>query len=311
MPNMDFSQSEYCAAFLIDFLASIGVTSAELSFSGGGDSGDVDSVTFEHRSGRAPAREKIAETWRLAVARHYLLFPEYTLDCFKVDGAEPVKLEELVEGYFYKYIDGNLGDWVNNEGGGGTVEIRVAERMIDYAVHYNTDHSSEPIEGTVENPEVFGGILAAAKEFGIAEISSDFEFGSEGECWSHDVKLTRPDGTEAALEDADWTALARKGWDLLQSRGLGEDADLARGDFREMMEAVYHAFVESEAESLSDNGTEGWSVSLTISAEDGPAATLGWSGYYRYMDSDDGDGGEIEAPQIGAKLKSARRRKAA
>ena len=311
MPNTQFTEAEYCAAFLIDLFASLGVTRADLSFSGGGDSGAVDQVELSYGKRGKPSPENIEEMWRLAVARHYLLYPEYSLEKLKADDSGVLRLEGLAEDYFYHFIDGNIGDWVNNEGGGGSAEFVVAERRIEYAVHYNTDHSSDPIEGSVENPEVFATLLAAAKELGVAEISAEFEFGSDGDCWSHEVKLTRPDGTEATLEDGDWTAMARKGWEVLRSRGIGEDADLVRADFHEMAKAIYHAFVEPETESLSDNGTEGWSVSFTISAEEGAAATFEWSGYYRYMDSEDGDGGEIEAPDIGANPKRTRRRKAA
>ena len=41
MSTDSLSTAEYSAAFLIDFLASLGVTRAELSFSGGGDSGGL------------------------------------------------------------------------------------------------------------------------------------------------------------------------------------------------------------------------------------------------------------------------------
>ena len=185
----EISPAEYCAAFLVDFLASVGVVRAELTFSGSGDSGDVDDVQFTFKRNRKPPEENVEEQWRLAVARHHLLYPEHSIRCFDQDNGDS-KLASLVQNFFYTHISESLGDWVNNEGGGGSVTVDTKERLISYTVSYNEVQDAEPVTGRVDRMPLFEELFAAVQALGITAIDADLDFDYEGVSWSENVTFS-------------------------------------------------------------------------------------------------------------------------
>jgi hypothetical protein len=293
------SQKEYCAAFLIDFLRSVGVVQAELSFSGGGDDGDVNDVVFSYRNDRAPTTSQVSKKWNLAAARHFLLYPEHNLNALGVEGSGGVSIEDLVKGFFFSFVSESLGDWVNNDGGAGTMEVRIKERIIGYTCSYNSSRDSETQEGLVQSPDLLRSLLAVSTQVGVASIRADLRFDSDGGIWNHDVTYANGVGDEMALEAPQEAILFTGAWNAMLAAGLiGEDTPVF-SSADAMVEAIYEQLVEGKADDVTATENDGYRIGFSIvtDAELGPV--LRWDGDYSYMDcDDDGDGGEIEAPRI-------------
>lgn len=309
MSTPEFSARDYCAAFLVDFLASVGATHAELSFNGSGDSGDVDDVTFDYRTKRAPTPKKIAAKWQLALARHHLLYPEYSLDCYCRTETGERLLHSVVEGFFYQYISDGLGDWVNNDGGGGTVTIDVEDRLINYSVSYNEVQDAESQTGHVENPALFDELLTAMRAMGIAAIEAEFDFDSEGVAWSEELGFLGADQNAVQLEAAQEAELTQTCRKLVQAHFPNDSRFEADGNFCALFNGLYETLVEETALEMREDSSEGYVISLSLTESEG-RPVLQWSATFRYMGSDDGESEEIDAPIIGA-LPNARRKRAA
>lgn len=94
-------------------LRALGVEKVHVAFSGYGDEGSIEEVIFE---------------------------PELEPGCpFKKDGFENL---------LYDYLDpARVGDWVNNEGGFGEIEIEVKTGKVTGNINFNeTTYTTEPIE---------------------------------------------------------------------------------------------------------------------------------------------------------------------
>ncbi len=307
----EISTAEYCAAFLVDFLASVGVERAELTFSGSGDSGDVDGVELSFKRSRKPSAEKIEEQWRLAVARHHLLYPEQSIRCFDKDygDGDSVSPDSLVQKFFYAHVSETLGDWVNNEGGSGTMTVDVAERSINYGASYNEVQDAEPVSGRVENVPLFDELLVAVQPLGIASIDADLDFDYEGVTWSDDVALVGELRKPVTLEPEAEKLLARTCVEIARRHASGDGNFVEAETFPGLLSALYERFVKETALESRESESEGYSIALSLTREGG-RAVLEWTATFRYMGSTDDDTGEILAPEIHAPVKRSRKRAA-
>lgn len=301
----EISPAEYCAAFLVDFLASVGIVRAELTFSGSGDSGDVDGVDFAFKRDRKPSDDKIAEQWRLAVARHHLLYPEHSIRCFDEDHGDS-QLASLVKNFFYKHVSDSLGDWVNNEGGSGSMTVDIAERSISYSVSYNEVQDAEPVTGRVDRAPLFEELLAAVQPLGITAVDADLDFDNEGVSWSENVTFFDENRRAVILEPVQEAALAQACIEIAR-RHMPDEPRFAEADnFCALFNALYEVFVEEKALESREDESEGYSIALSLTCH-GSTPVVEWSATFRCMDSTDGETDEIVAPVIHAPAKRSRK----
>lgn len=308
MSTDSLSTAEYSAAFLIDFLASLGVTRAELSFSGGGDSGAVDQVEFTYAKKHRPTDEAVTEQWLLALARHHLLYPEYKVELPPHAGKGEKLLAALVEKHFDDHINSHLGDWYNNEGGRGSVAVDIAERAIRHEVCYNTTSHGEPHTAKVNHPELFSALLAAVNFLGIGSIDVELDFDSEGYCWSQTLTFHATDGAIVVLDESQQTILLNACNGVVRLHTFEGKPLGAADSMPELALGFYETFVKEPALKTSADEVESFAVSYTI----GPDAeqlfpSLEWTATFCYHDTEDGDSDEIIAPVIGPVVKRVRR----
>lgn len=105
-------------AALFDALAAAGITAVVVTFDGGGDSGQIESVD-------AYAGERSAELPGVAIE---IATPTW-------DGAalhrQTLPVREAVEALAYAFLEETHGGWENNEGAYGEFTFGVAERTIE------------------------------------------------------------------------------------------------------------------------------------------------------------------------------------
>ncbi len=308
MTTNSFSADEYSAAFLIDFLATLGVRRAELSFSGGGDSGAVDHVEFTYVKKRRPTDEAVTEQWLLALARHHLLYPEYKVELPPHAGKGEKLLAALVEKHFDDHINSHLGDWYNNEGGRGNVAVDIAERAVRHEVCYNTTSHGEPHTAKANHPDLFTALVAAANLLGVGSIEVELDFDSEGYCWSQTLTFHAIDGAVVVLDESQQTALLAECNAVLRVHSF-EGKPLGPADsMPELALGFYETFVKEPALKTSADEVESFAVSYTIGPDTEQLfPSLEWTATFCYHDTDDGDSGEVIAPVIGPTAKRARR----
>lgn len=99
---------------LITKVKDLGVDNIYIGFSGSGDSGDVDDVNF-HRKG-----EDISSEVESSISQK-------SIELFK----------DIAWGIISDKVD-TVGDWVNNEGGYGHLEIDVYEKTYDLTYSQRT-----------------------------------------------------------------------------------------------------------------------------------------------------------------------------
>jgi hypothetical protein len=116
---------------VIALLKQLGISRVEISFDGGGDSGQVGEITFEsvlHPDPdflrKTPCPEHI--DWAEA--------PKYQWDDVlkkNMPVTRAPSVDDMLDTYAYHALDVALDfDWVNNEGGFGTIIIRPAEGVV-------------------------------------------------------------------------------------------------------------------------------------------------------------------------------------
>ncbi len=313
MSTLDYTPQEYAAAFLIDFLASLGVTRADLSFSGSGDDGAVNDVTFAYRQDRPPNDEQVGEQWRLALARHHLLYPEYSAEGPTHGEKGERFLAAAVEKYFDDHISQNLGDWVNNDGGSGRVGLDIAGRLISHRVTYNTTTAGEPHSGRVRRRALFRALLGVAAAHGIARIEAELDFDADAHCWSQNYTFQAADGTTVTLDDPTQAAFLDACHAAARTQPGKRHAPLAASSIEEFTLWLHEAFVEKAALALGEDGEmESYNVTLALGMNSG-APVLEWTARFYHRASEDGESDEIAAPVIAPAPKRSRlpRRRAA
>jgi len=97
-------------------LASQGYSHIRAEYSGGGDDGAIDNIVLIERGGILEVRDGFVEE-------------SSDLTTNEIES----NLKEVIEHKIYDYILKDASDWVNNDGGGGTVYISTE----DYKYHCN------------------------------------------------------------------------------------------------------------------------------------------------------------------------------
>lgn len=106
----------------IKMLRAFGIVKIEADFDGEGDSGQI---SFNNSDGLSRPADQILPAEVMDVLRAKLTEPEF--DEFRERYREPYhnfkNLEDLIETELYEVLGLTRIDWVNNEGGFGTIEI--------------------------------------------------------------------------------------------------------------------------------------------------------------------------------------------
>lgn len=126
---------------IIEQLRTMGVTQAVVEYSGGGDSGGVDSIA-------ACMKSSPPDTWspiEVIEAAHEAAHPTSKVVAevtAAIEGSELISMRKRIEELCYEALDHvNAEDWCNNDGGGGTMTIYVEDG----------EHNDEPVvAGTIK-----------------------------------------------------------------------------------------------------------------------------------------------------------------
>ena len=108
-------------------LKDIGLVRLEISYSGGGDDGCIDSY------GGYILDDSGKETW--------------------IQDSVPQKFQNEFDDYFYEFINENIEwDWINNDGGYGIVEIdlETGKMTIGHSQRHVEEYSYNDIESEIE-----------------------------------------------------------------------------------------------------------------------------------------------------------------
>jgi len=132
-------------------LKELGVTDVTFEFEGGGDEGQIEEITTEPK---------------VSTSRPFL-GNEVAKDLFTKDGyQEYADLTDVLETWAYKLLDETGEDWVNNEGGYGSITVtgfqsEKLEVMTDMNVRIVTDENSTH---ELEIPMDFDQLMIQAKQ---------------------------------------------------------------------------------------------------------------------------------------------------
>ena len=132
-------------------LKELGVTDVTFEFEGGGDEGQIEEITTEPK---------------VSTSRPFL-GNEVAKDLFTKDGyQEYADLTDVLETWAYKLLDETGADWVNNEGGYGSITVtgfqsEKLEVMTDTNVRIVTDENSTH---ELEIPMDFDQLMIQAKQ---------------------------------------------------------------------------------------------------------------------------------------------------
>ena len=115
-----------------------GVKEARVIFYGGGDSGQIEEVTFDKN---VPS----SCTVKMEIERREHIWVEET-QSYKYEikkEREEKTLEDALEHVTYELLDDCGVDWYNNEGGGGHlyVDLKGDEPTVEFHVYYNVIES--------------------------------------------------------------------------------------------------------------------------------------------------------------------------
>lgn len=112
MQQQDQTQVRLGQVLILTNLKDLGVKKIEISFSGSGDSGDIDDVEFHDSDGNY-LTQLVKETFN---------------DKSKIDIEN--ELRDIAWALINEKVD-TVGDWVNNDGGFGSITIDVEEKTYD------------------------------------------------------------------------------------------------------------------------------------------------------------------------------------
>lgn len=136
---------EHNKKVVFDALRAAGISGAWISYSGGGDCGQVDSVEFEPASARKENKTTSATvTLRETTSR----FVSNEEGWQETDREAEQTLQQAVVQLAYDMLDAHVGGWENNEGGQGEVKLLVENDKIVLHHEQNVVHiESETYEG--------------------------------------------------------------------------------------------------------------------------------------------------------------------
>lgn len=130
--QVDKEQDNIIKASLLLALKDRGVKSISINFSGSGDSGDIDDIEFTDMNDN--------NSWS---------------DAYQADN--PQEFENKIRDLFFDFVDNQAcrhGDWVNNEGGYGTMHIDVLTGKWDLDYHQRTTEEYSSIGETIYNDKI-------------------------------------------------------------------------------------------------------------------------------------------------------------
>lgn len=127
---------------LFDVLERCGVTNVEVTFSGGGDDGQIDELTlFPERGSTPTSRQHIRNSiWNHKIegvkVSDGVRWDEKTKTSTKTY-KKSVTTQELVDYICYQVLEEHFGGWEDNEGGCGTFYFDVQKRNVDLDFNEN------------------------------------------------------------------------------------------------------------------------------------------------------------------------------
>ena len=249
--------------------------------------------------------------WQQALARHHLLYPECTAPtpAHSTPTEGESFLAGLVEGVFDDHISSNLGDWVNGDGGSGSIGIHIAGRLICYRANYDSINDCPDHTGQIKRARLFGALLETAAKYGVGRIEAELDFDSDGHSWSQSCYFQTAAGLALTLDTTAQTELLRACHATLCIHGRRYAPAATEVSEQEFALWFWDNFVEKPVLALeTPDEMEDYCVTMTLSrGRTGPV--LNWVATFRVRASDDGDSGEIAAPVIVAQPVKTRSRK--
>jgi hypothetical protein len=122
---------------LFDVLDSCGVTNVEVSFSGGGDDGQIDSITYypeKNKSVKAKLKKnEIVEGTKVSDGIVWDPKTKTSTQTYR----SSVTIQELIDDICYQVLEEHFGGWENNEGGCGIFYFDVQKRRVDLELNEN------------------------------------------------------------------------------------------------------------------------------------------------------------------------------
>lgn len=143
---------------ILKMLCGFGVTSITASFDGGGDSGQVNEITYvtthghnDHvRSLQLPS--EVIEVVRADLKKRVKEDPHIYIDR---NESWSKSVDDLVEYMVYDALEQSPGDWINNDGGFGEVYITPSEGRIYVDMNYReTIYSNAPYDLSIAESEI-------------------------------------------------------------------------------------------------------------------------------------------------------------
>jgi hypothetical protein len=279
------------AKLIFDFLGNVGANHAELRFSGGGDDGSVESVDVfdaQHQIMEIDCSEvgsRAHKALQELLVKHALLGSEPIGITFKNGDTPALDVSVLLEEYFQKHIDNSLGNWVDGEGGSGSVTFNVYDRTIEWEVSFNTTSDGRPVSGSLKplRPTkrnanrnefrtrlglLFKSVAAASVNLPEADISYD----CEGDLYDIHFKEVPASAFELYLRE-----LPSIGLKLLAS-GKDQSVD-------DEFEAIVRS-VEEKADLVSHLGDDGGQAEVQFNRDE---ILVQWTVTPREQSSDDGE----------------------
>jgi hypothetical protein len=112
MEQQDQTQVKLGRLLILTNLKDLGIAKVEVTFSGSGDSGDIDEVNFYTINDLDVSSEIITD----------------------FNNKSGINIDNELRDFAYELIEekvNTVGDWVNNEGGFGNITINVEEKTYD------------------------------------------------------------------------------------------------------------------------------------------------------------------------------------
>lgn len=124
---------------IIDCLKSLGVANVDVSASGGGDEGHIESVSFRDKNGEEMTVDDNLEIAYIVIRRSSY----YSKDKTTVYEERKTSLKMAIENLAYDDVSRTGIDWYNNEGGSFEWSINIADEAYKVEVCQNEDKDVE------------------------------------------------------------------------------------------------------------------------------------------------------------------------
>ena len=125
---------------LLTTLKTLGVTHVEVSFSGGGDSGSIDDVSFMNGATNLEGAKSTMLVW----TSERQMFDTEASAWKRVVETQSMTLEDIVKNITDDMLNYTGLDWYNNEGGSGSMSIDLntnpPEITLNVGINVREDH---------------------------------------------------------------------------------------------------------------------------------------------------------------------------